>query len=122
MKSLVLALLFVSVPAFAAIDLEKTYPESQGVTEVKSKKEIARINQILEEVDPSFEMGDGYYNLLQVQLFKVKDGRTLVGYIELYKLDYTEDPEIVYAIQRYDARGKRVGEIEETDRVRDNRE
>ena len=95
--------------------VEGKYPYDEGVYAVSGKAQKEAISSKLEEVDVPFEMGDGYYDVVWSKLYIVRDGSDVIGYIEKYKLSYTEDREYVYVLVRWDAKGKRVGEIESID-------
>lgn len=117
MKFLVI-LMMVSlfVTSVFAANLENKYPSSEGVFPVKGKAQKLAIQKILQNVDVAFEMGDGYYDVVSTKLFIVRNEPKVQGYIELYKLSFTEDPEYVFVVVRYDVKGQRVGELEELGR------
>ncbi len=79
-----------------------------------------KVRDRLNAVDMAFELGDGYYDVKDSQIYEVvkKEGRKYVlqGYILWSKLSYTEDPEFVEAEQKLDRNGLRIGELEETAR------
>ncbi|MCC6276515.1 MAG: hypothetical protein IT289_01220 [Oligoflexia bacterium] len=105
-----------------AYDIETALPEDRNVRLIDSPSEEELIRGTLEPVDIAFELGDGYYDVRRCQLHRVFAGlpgrtSTIIGFIDECFLDYTEDPEVVTAIQRFDFLGSRVGEVEETNRV-----
>lgn len=111
-----LVALFLLVFAFSntvlAKNIEDLYPTSEGVYLVKGQKQIRAIQKMLEEVDVAFEMGDGYYDVKSVRLYIARDGSKVIGFIEKYLLYYTEDNNEVEVLVRYNAEGKRIGDLE----------
>ena len=115
MKQLSLLLLFVFTVGASAAGIVDRYPDTDGVYLVKGEAQKKAINKMLEDVDLAFEMGDGYYSVIHLVLYVVRDGSKVKGYIEKYKMSYTEDREYVTVLVRYDKNGKRVGDYEITD-------
>ncbi|MDZ4660172.1 MAG: hypothetical protein SGJ18_01000 [Pseudomonadota bacterium] len=109
---LFISVIFTASTVFAN-DLESKYPNDKGVYVVKGETQKRVINSILEEVDVAFEMGDGYFDVESIKLFIVRNKTKVLGYLNEVKLRYTEDPEYVFVLVRYDENGSRVGEIEE---------
>lgn len=105
----------LSTSAFAK-EISEYYPKHEGVKEIKAPAQKDAVKKKLKSPDVAFEMGDGYYDVKSIDLFLIRDGNKTVGYIERYKLSYTEDPEIVTVLVRYSFDGAQVGEIEEFDR------
>ena len=64
----------------------------------------------MSEVDVPFEMGDGYYDIRSSKLFAIyyPNSTRLAGFVEEYKLDYTEDSEIVETEVRFNSKGQRL--------------
>lgn len=116
-KIFLLMILSVFTASVFAVDLTDKYPGGDDVHLVKGKKQKQEINKKLEQVDVAFEMGDGYYDVQSIKLYVVRSGNDVIGYIEEYELSYTEEPELVTVVVRYGVDGKRIGEIEEIDRV-----
>ncbi len=106
-----MAICFVGIAQASGI--EDYSPDSSQARLVTDKNEKMLILYELEQVDVPFEMGDGYYDFVSSELYSVKDEGKVIGYLELTKLSYTEDPIYVYVLVRFGADGKRVGDLEE---------
>jgi hypothetical protein len=114
-RAILIGAVFFSFLALAS-DITDKYPGNRGIILIKNQKDQDKVRQRLEEVDVAFELGDGYYDVQKTQLFRVWQGGKILGYIERIFLSYTEDPELVVALVRYNPNGVRVGEIEVVDR------
>src|SRR5688500_12650235 len=78
---------------------------------VNDRKNLGKdVLNCMSEVDIAFEMGDGYYDVRSSKLVAIfyPNSTRIAGYVEEYKLYYTEDREIVEAEVRYNSKGQRI--------------
>lgn len=96
-------------------DLVKAYP-GEGNTKLIKLTDIrsSKVQEALKSVDLAFEMGDGYYDVIQSAIYMVftKNGK-LAGFMEAALLSYTEDPELYLVAAFVNTSGIRQGEVHE---------
>lgn len=72
------------------------------------------IKNNLSATDLAFELGDGYYNYIKTDLYRVFDNSgKVIGFIEVSVLSYTEDDNIEEYYVRYNKKGERISAVGE---------
>lgn len=106
--------LLSSVTAFAQqTELEKAYPGDANTRRIDFLEiRSAKVKETLQSVDLGYEMGDGYYDVLKLELYMVfdKNGK-LLGFMEAALMSYTEDPDLFLVAAFVNTKGVRLGEV-----------
>lgn len=110
----IFALLFSSFMISASENvLTDAFPGASNTKLVEFKDiKSPKVRAAFTEVDLAYEMGDGYYDVINSAYYMVftKEGH-LAGFMEAALMSYTEDPELYLVAAFVDTRGERVGEV-----------